>query len=107
MSVSIRLQFGVYSRVCVRGRNWRKEGFAEESRGCGITLLESWRSNSWNQSVLSGIAISLSSQIPSNASRISARPSLKKSVATQKKPLEALGSSPPPSRSAMPFSTVT
>jgi len=59
MSISVRLQIGVYSRVCFRDRNWRNEGFAEESRGCGITLLESWRSNNWNQSVLSGIAISI------------------------------------------------
>ncbi|XP_027939123.1 transcription initiation factor TFIID subunit 4b-like [Vigna unguiculata] len=42
-------------------------------------------------------SVLLSSQIPSNASGIAARPSLKKSAATQKKPLEALGSSPPPS----------
>lgn len=40
----------------------------------------------------------LSSQVPSNASGIVARTSLKKSAVTQKKPLEALGSSPPPSR---------
>ncbi|KAG4962510.1 hypothetical protein JHK85_039957 [Glycine max] len=38
----------------------------------------------------------LSSQIPSNASGIGARTSLKKPAAAQKKPHEALGSSPPP-----------
>ncbi|RDX62068.1 Transcription initiation factor TFIID subunit 4b, partial [Mucuna pruriens] len=38
----------------------------------------------------------LSSQIPSNASGIVARTPLKKPAVTQKKPLEALGSSPPP-----------
>ncbi|QCE08203.1 FERM/acyl-CoA-binding protein [Vigna unguiculata] len=57
------MQIGDYSRVYIRGRNWRKERFAEESRGCGITLLESWRSNNWNQSVLSGIAISVEDHI--------------------------------------------
>ncbi|KAG5098835.1 hypothetical protein JHK82_048689 [Glycine max] len=38
----------------------------------------------------------LSTQIPSNASGIGARTSLKKPAAAQKKPHEALGSSPPP-----------
>ncbi|KAG4953580.1 hypothetical protein JHK87_039174 [Glycine soja] len=41
-------------------------------------------------------SVSLSSQIPSNASGIGARTSLKKPAAAQKKPHEALGSSPPP-----------
>lgn len=40
----------------------------------------------------------LSSQIPSNASGIGARTSLKKPAAAQKKPHEALGSSPPPAK---------
>jgi len=40
----------------------------------------------------------LSTQIPSNASGIGARTSLKKPAAAQKKPHEALGSSPPPAK---------
>ncbi|KAH1119852.1 hypothetical protein GYH30_048284 [Glycine max] len=43
-----------------------------------------------------GPGVSLSTQIPSNASGIGARTSLKKPAAAQKKPHEALGSSPPP-----------
>jgi len=46
----------------VRWRNWTKEWFAEASPGCGIFVLESWRSNSWNHSVRSGIAISVEAE---------------------------------------------
>ncbi|MED6224809.1 hypothetical protein PIB30_087707 [Stylosanthes scabra] len=56
---------------------------------------------SLNSASLSGMAqidpsVSLSSQVPSNTSGITARAPMKKPSVGQKKPLEALGSSPPP-----------